>query len=111
VVDDDEGFVQLVRRYLVGHRWQVVGATSAQQARSIAAKVRPTAIVLDVLLPGQDGWELLAALKTEAATRDIPVIVCSAINQPQLASALGAAEHLPKPVTQQAVLEALARWE
>jgi CheY-like chemotaxis protein len=110
IIDDNVGFVQLYRRYLAGHNWQVIGAANGQEARRVIAEVQPTVILLDVLLPQEDGWELLIALKTGAATRDIPVIVCSVINQPKLALALGAADYLPKPVTQQALLEALSPW-
>jgi CheY-like chemotaxis protein len=66
--------------------------------------------MLDVMMPQVDGWELLAAIKSNPATRDIPVIVCSVLKSPALALKLGAAAYLPKPVSQQALIEALARW-
>ncbi|HEC35695.1 MAG TPA: response regulator [Anaerolineae bacterium] len=110
VVDDNEGFVDLFRRYLAGHTWQVIGATSSTEARQIIAETRPTVIALDVMMPREDGWEFLIALKTSTETRDIPVIVCSVLNEPQLALTLGAVTYLAKPVTQQALLRALAPW-
>lgn len=111
VVDDNEGLIDLFRRYLVGSNWQVIGATSGGEARQVIAETQPTVIALDVMMPGEDGWEFLMALKGDEAARDIPVIVCSVLREPQLALTLGAAAYLPKPVTQQALLEALAPWE
>lgn len=110
VIDDNEGFIDLFRRYLAGHNWQVVGATNSAEARQIMAERRPTIIALDVMMPKEDGWEFLMALKTNEDTQDIPVIVCSVLNEPQLALTLGATAYLAKPVTQQALLRALAAW-
>jgi CheY-like chemotaxis protein len=110
VVDDNEGLIDLFRRYLVGYPWQVFGAASAAEARQLLADVRPAAIVLDVMMPGEDGWETLLSLKAAEATRNIPVIICSVLREPALALSLGAAAYLPKPVTQQALLRALAPW-
>lgn len=110
VVDDNESFVDLFHRYLVGHNWQVVGATSGTEARQIIADTRPTVIALDVMMPKEDGWEFLMALKADPSTRDLPVIVCSVLSEPQLALTLGAVDYLPKPVAQEALLQALARW-
>ncbi len=110
VVDDNQALIDLFARYLAGHGWQVVGATSCAEARRILGELQPSAIVLDVMMPGEDGWEMLLSLKSKLSTRDVPVIVCSVLRQPQLAQSLGAAAYLPKPVTQQALLELLTRW-
>ena len=110
VVDDNEGFIDLFRRYLAGHNWQVIGATNSAEARQIIAETRPTVIALDVMMPKEDGWEFLMALKASDETRDIPVIVCSVLNEPQLALTLGATTYLAKPVTQQTLLRALRPW-
>jgi CheY-like chemotaxis protein len=109
-VDDNEGLIDLFRRYLSGHGWQVVAAPSASEARRLLAEATPTAIALDVMMPGEDGWDLLTSLKADPATRGIPVIVCSVLRQPELARSLGAAAFLPKPVSQQDLLGALAPW-
>jgi len=109
-IDDNAGLIDLFRRYLAGHHWKVIGATDSAAARAGLAETRPTVIALDVMMPGEDGWEFLVALKKSADTRDIPVIVCSVLDEPQLALELGAAACLPKPVTQRALLQALAPW-
>ncbi len=110
VIDDNEGFVDLFRRYLAGYNWQVIGVANGAEARRIIAETPPTVITLDVMMPQEDGWELLVSFKNDDRTRNIPVIVCSVLNEPQLALALGAAGYLPKPVTQPALLRALAPW-
>ena len=110
VIDDNQGFVDLFRRYLTGHDWQVIGVSNVAEARRTIAQTRPTVITLDVLMPQEDGWDVLIALKTSEDTRDIPVIVCSVLNEPQLALSLGATAYLPKPVTERSLLRALVPW-
>lgn len=117
VVDDNAGMVELIRRYLDGTAWRVIAASSGEQARRLLAEANPqitggfpTLFILDVILPEEDGWEVLISLKSDPATRAIPVIVCSAINEPQLMASLGAAAYLPKPVTRLSLLQAIASW-
>jgi len=110
VIDDNQDFVGLFRRYLAGYDWEVRGAGSAEQARQVMAEMRPTLIILDVLLPKEDGWELLMALRADDHTHDIPIIVCSVLKEPHLARSLGASAYLLKPVAQRAFLETLAPW-
>jgi CheY-like chemotaxis protein len=108
VVDNNADFVRLVGRYLTGHGWEVVGAADVEQAQAETRRRTPRAILLDVVLPDRDGWELLLALKRRPATRDVPVIVCSVLNEPAVALSLGAAAYLHKPITQRQLLGALA---
>lgn len=108
VVDDNESFHHLCRRYLTGYAWHVSGATSMQAALQELATRKPEVILLDIMMPNEDGWQLLATLKGNVNTQAIPVIVCSVLNEPELAKMLGASTYLTKPVTQQALLDALA---
>lgn len=109
VVDDNEGVISLIRRHLHSQPYGVWGAHDGQQALSLLDELRPDVIVLDVMLPGQDGWEVLAMLRDacQAMGHDVPVIVCSIIDDPRLASALGARAFLHKPVTRAGLLQAL----
>jgi CheY-like chemotaxis protein len=111
VVDDNQAFLELFRRYLANTAWQVYGARDGEEARRLIREIRPTIVTLDVLMPNEDGWDILRALKGDPETRDIPVIVCSVLKHPELARTLGAEGYLPKPVTQEALLGILARWE
>ncbi|HEU4325722.1 MAG TPA: response regulator [Roseiflexaceae bacterium] len=110
VVDDNQDFVNLFRRYLAGHSWSVIGAADGVRARQVLAEIEPTVIILDVMMPREDGWELLVALRASEATRTTPILICSVLNEPRLAETLGASGYLTKPVNQQALLRALAPW-
>jgi CheY-like chemotaxis protein len=61
------------------------------------------------MMPSQDGWQILQQLKSLREARDIPIIVCSVLRERALALSLGAADFLVKPITQQALLSALAK--
>ena len=98
VVDDNADLIALVRRYLGGQVVTVIGATDGSQALRLAAEAHPDVILLDVMMPSQDGWEVLQALKASPATSGVPTIVCSVLNQPQLARAMGATDYqTPQP--------------
>lgn len=107
VIDDNEGLVELLDRYLTGHACRVVSAASGREGLELAEAVRPDAIVLDVMMPEVDGWEVLQTLRTRPQTSATPVIVCSVFNDPELAYSLGASLFLPKPVRRDDVLAAL----
>jgi CheY-like chemotaxis protein len=110
VVDDNQGFADLFRRFLAVHHWEVVGAADGEAARAEIQRRRPTVILLDVMMPREDGWEFLVGIKAREETRDIPVVICSVLSEPQLAATLGAHAYLTKPVTQQSLLGVLAPW-
>lgn len=107
VVDDNEGLVELLERYLAGCACRMVAATSGQEGLQLAQELAPDAIVLDVMMPGMDGWELLQILHTRPQTAAIPVMICSVFNDPELAYSLGASLFLPKPISREGILTAL----
>jgi len=72
--------------------------------------LKPVAITLDILLPEVDGWEVLARLKAEESTRDIPVVVVSVVDTPALGRALGAFDYFVKPVDAKALLSRLSQY-
>ena len=109
VVEDNEAVIQAFRRYLADYSYQVIGATTGTEALRLAREMSPTMITLDVMIPGQDGWEILHALKHDLATQHIPVIICSVLEDPELARSLGAAAYLRKPVVQADLLTTLDR--
>ena len=110
VIDDNRDIVALLRRYLGGHDVTVVSATNGEQALRLATELRPHLITLDVMMPDVDGWEILQQLKTNPAVQHIPVIVCSVLNEPQLAQAMGASDYVTKPISQDEFLQVLRRW-
>jgi CheY-like chemotaxis protein len=100
IIDDHLEIVELFQRYLSGSPWRVVAAQSGELARDILSSVTPDVIFLDVILPHEDGWELLQAFRNEPQTSEIPIFVCSVILEPQLLETLGATGYLSKPVSQ-----------
>lgn len=107
VIDDNLDTLQLFQRYLEGTRYTFVGARDPAQALALAQEVAPKIVILDVMLPGMDGWEVLGRLREHPATRGTAVIVCTILPQERLALTLGAAACLRKPVSRAALLEAL----
>ena len=67
------------------------------------------AILLDVLLPGIDGWEVLRRLKADARLRDIPVVIVTVVDERDVGLALGAVDYLVKPIDRDALLASLGR--
>jgi CheY-like chemotaxis protein len=109
VVDDQEAAIRMYRRYLGRFDVQVVGICEPEQALDRVRDLQPRAIALDVMMPTMDGWEILQALKADPETCQIPVLVCSVWDEPELAFSLGAAGFLKKPITQNDLLDWLAR--
>jgi CheY-like chemotaxis protein len=109
VIDDNADTLRLVERYLTGSRFTYAGARDPEQALALAERLSPAAVVLDVMLPGIDGWELLGRLRTHPKTAGVPIIVCTILPEEHLALSLGAAEFLRKPVSRRVLLAALQR--
>jgi CheY-like chemotaxis protein len=107
VVDNNADFARLVQRYLTDDDWEVIGAVTAEEAVRRARQDRPAALLMDVMLPGRDGWDLLSELKADPLTADIPAIVCSVLREPRMAAALGAVAYLQKPITRPRLQAAL----
>jgi CheY-like chemotaxis protein len=109
VVDDQEAAIHMFRRYLSQTGLRVVGVKESDRVLALASQLQPLAITLDVMMPTVDGWEILQALQADPETCDIPVIVCSVWDEPELAYSLGAAAFLKKPITQKDLWDALAQ--
>ncbi|MDA8094825.1 MAG: response regulator [Betaproteobacteria bacterium] len=109
VVDDDPQAAKLLSLYLTRGGYRVVLSGSGEDALAQAATVRPDAITLDLLLPGESGWQVLHALKASRQTEGIPVVIVSVLDRQRLGFRLGAADHLVKPVRPDVLLGTLAR--
>jgi signal transduction histidine kinase/DNA-binding response OmpR family regulator len=109
VVEDDPRSAELLQVYLEGAGYAVAIARDGVEGAELAHALSPTAVVLDILLPRLNGWELLARLKQDPATTAIPVVVTSMLDERGAGFALGAAEYLVKPVDRDGLLDALAR--
>ena len=107
IIDDNPGLVRLFKRYLDGRLYLVHGATNADEALEMLNDLRPDVVILDVMMPERDGWEVLQALRRSEAGSRARVLVCSIIDDPHLAAALGADGFLHKPVDRASLLQAL----
>jgi CheY-like chemotaxis protein/nitrogen-specific signal transduction histidine kinase len=107
-IDDDPDVIYLLRENLAEAGYHVVGALSGREGLQKARELRPLAITLDILMPQQDGWQVLHELKVDATTRAIPVIVLSIVDNKALGYRLGACDYLMKPFDRETILAALA---
>jgi CheY-like chemotaxis protein len=96
-VDDDPDTRDLLAFQLESRGFRVTRAGSGREALTLARQERPDLITLDVMMPGLDGFETLAALKQEERTANIPVVMLSVLPEEERGFALGAADYLPKP--------------
>lgn len=109
VVDDHEAAIRIIERYLNPTNITVIGLTDPTQVLLQARKTHPQGILLDVMMPNTDGWELIQGLKADPEVRAIPVVICSVWDQPDLAHSLGANGFLKKPISQANLLQELTR--
>jgi signal transduction histidine kinase/DNA-binding response OmpR family regulator len=109
VIEDDPAAAELLRVYLEGAGYAVVASATGSQGLDWAAELRPDAIVLDILLPDIDGWEILQRLKRNPATIGIPVLVVSVVDDRPLGLALGAVDYFVKPIARDSLLAALGK--
>jgi CheY-like chemotaxis protein len=109
VVDDNIETLSLLQRYLRGTRYGFSGTSDPHQVMALVGDVAPKVIVLDIMLPEIDGWELLGRLREHPDLRSVPIIVCTILSQEQLAMSLGAAAYLRKPVSRSELLSELDR--
>jgi len=98
VVEDDRQFSNLLAFYLRQEGYVPVQHYDGMSVLNKARELKPALITLDIMLPDQDGWDVLRALKSDPQTRDIPVLVVSVFEDGELALSLGAVDYLVKPV-------------
>ena len=98
LVDDDVAMHDLIKRTISKLNLTLLGATNSEKGMELIREVKPKLILLDVLMPGRDGWSLLKECKTDSQLKNIPVIMISQLNQSNLAASLGANDYLTKPI-------------
>ena len=110
-IDDDPGVLTLYRRFLEKQDYHIVGVTHSRNVVAQAKEHAPVAILLDVLIPEKDGWNVIRELKADPLTRDIPVIICSIVSDKNRGFSLGAADYLIKPIVEDDLVKALHSLE
>jgi PAS domain S-box-containing protein len=110
VIDDDATARALISRHLIKAGYRVDEAADGKTGLARARAFRPDLITLDVVMPGMDGWAVLAALKSERALADIPVVMATILDEERMGFALGASDYLTKPIDRSRLLATLDRF-
>jgi CheY-like chemotaxis protein/two-component sensor histidine kinase len=97
-IDDDIQVLQLYERYIKDTGYAIIPLTDPSLAITYAKEIKPAAITLDVLLPGHNGWKILETLKNNPDTKEIPIIICSILDEKEKSWKLGADDYLLKPI-------------
>ena len=100
VVDDDKEIQEIVTFVLNRNGFEVAVASNGQQLRHLLATRVPDLIILDVMMPGQNGYEIFSALRSDLRTQQVPVIIMTAHAEDiyeRISVDLGAAVHITKP--------------
>ncbi len=108
-IDDDPQVIGLYERYLHPQGYQVIPLSDPTRAVERVKQLKPFAVTLDIMMPGVDGWQVLDSLKGDPDTRNIPVIVCSIIEDLEKGFNLGATDYLVKPILEDDLVNALDR--
>ncbi|WIM04936.1 MAG: response regulator [Candidatus Nitricoxidivorans perseverans] len=108
VVEDNDMAAELIRAQLSTEGLAVLRARSAEEALRLAADRRPDLFTVDILLPGMDGWELLAHLKQDERLADVPVVIISIVADRGRGLSLGATGVLQKPYSRRELEQALS---
>jgi CheY-like chemotaxis protein len=109
VIDDDPDAAYILQESLSQNEFTVLNAPDGPAGLQMARDRQPDAILLDILMPETDGWQVLNDLKTDKTTADIPVVLLTIVDKKALGFKLGAAAYLLKPLDPAAVLDALRR--
>ncbi len=108
-VDDEWPILQLYERYLRNHGYQVYSLNDPDMAFETAKRLQPAAITLDIMMPSRDGWQVLEDLKSAPETQNIPVILCSILEEQDKGRSLGASGYLTKPILEEDLIQAIQR--
>ncbi|MET4576046.1 response regulator [Ottowia thiooxydans] len=109
VIDDDPAGRDLIVRMLVRHGLRVASASNGAEGIERVRELRPALVLLDVLMPGKDGWNVLAQLKADPELEQIPVVMVSVTEQKPRGFSLGAADYLVKPVRSESLIQVIRR--
>lgn len=107
VVDDNLDWLRLYQRCLADSRYRFIGVADSELAVPTAQEQKPQVVILDLMFQESDGWVLLGRLRALPVMADVPIIICTILPHKDLALALGAADLIRKPFTQESLLRVL----
>ena len=111
VIDDDENFAHAIARQLIRRKYRVIEAFSGMEGIEKVKQAEPDLIVLDMIMPGMDGYQVMARLKQEEETKSIPILALSGgihLDVDRIV-ALGAKEFLTKPFSDAVFIDTIER--
>ncbi len=111
VIDDDPAVCDLLTRCLTQEGFMVETASNGMDGCRLAQEMRPDMIILDVILPDVDGWDVLVDLKGDPELVNIPVIMLTVVENRERARGLGASDYLVKPIDQERLLTLLKKYQ
>lgn len=106
LIDDDPNVHELVQRNF-GDEYSIVFAENGNAGIEILRQQKPDVVLLDILMPGRDGWSVLAEIKSDPELSDIPIIVVSMLEDDHKAKTLGASAHMMKPIDRNVLSKAI----
>jgi CheY-like chemotaxis protein len=106
-VDDDAKVIDLYNRYLGPHGYKIVSVTDPSKALEQIKLLKPFAITLDIMMPKLDGWHVIEKLKSDPETKDIPIVICSILDNREKGYELGATDYLIKPILENELVETI----
>ena len=109
LIDDDATMHELIRRTLSKIGLTLVGATDSEKGLQIVREIKPKLLLLDVLMPGRDGWSILKECKSDPELKNISVVMVSQMQQDKLSQSLGADDYLTKPIDRELFIERITK--
>jgi CheY-like chemotaxis protein len=110
VIDDNLDQVYLVRKMLSMTAYDLIHLSGGEDLLTHIASIKPDLILMDILLPGIDGWDLLWQIRQSSPTAQIPVVICSVMGNDSMAKSLGANGYLVKPFDRKMLLQVLEQF-
>ena len=112
IIDDNQAIVEMLQRKLEKEEYEVLGCSESAKSVDVCLKAKPDLIILDILMPGKNGWEIMEELKDDPATQSIPIIISTVKNRPEdmeQGEELHAADYIAKPYVFSDLLEKVQR--
>ena len=108
IIDDDEDIINLMKIILENENYSVIGALTGEDGIKTTIKQRPDLILLDIMMPVMDGWEILKMLRIEESTRKIPIamLTCKTDVKDKLTGLQeGAIDYITKPFSPEELIK------
>jgi signal transduction histidine kinase/DNA-binding response OmpR family regulator len=111
VIDDDATVRDLLKRFLEKEGFRVEVAPNGKDGLRRAKELQPSAITLDVMMPGMDGWAVLSAIKADPQISNIPVVMLTMVRDKNMGYTLGASDYVTKPIDREQLITVIKKYE